>query len=37
MSAAGNNNANGNDDHIIFTVKDTQLYVSTVTLSSMDN
>ena len=37
MSAAGNDNANGNDDNIIFTIKDTKLYVPVVTLSARDN
>ena len=37
MSAAGNDNANGNDDNIIFTIKDTKLYVPAVTLSLRDN
>ena len=37
MFAAGNDNANGNDDNIIFTVKDTKLYVPAVTLSVRDN
>ena len=40
LSAAGadnviNNNANGNN--IIFTIKDTKLYVPVVTLSAIDN
>ena len=37
LSAAGNDNANGNDDNIIFTIKDTKLYVPVVTLSPRDN
>ena len=37
LSAAGNDNANGNDDNIIFTIKDTKLYVPVVTLSARDN
>ena len=30
-------NANGNDDDIIFTIKDTKLYVPVVNLSARDN
>ena len=37
MSAAGNDNANSNCDNIIFTIKDTKLYVPVVTLSARDN
>ena len=37
LSAACNDNANGNDDNIIFTIKDTKLYVAVVTLSARDN
>ena len=37
LSAGGNDNANGNDDNIIFTIKDTKLYVPVVTLSARDN
>ena len=37
LSAAGNNNANSNEDNIIFTIKDTKLYVPAVTLSVRDN
>ena len=37
MSATGNDNTNGNDDNIIFTIKDTNLYVLVVTLSARDN
>ena len=37
LSAACNDNANGNDDNINFTVKDTKLYVVPVTLSEKDN
>ena len=37
MAAAGNDNANDNDDNIIFTIKDTKLYVPVVTLSAKDN
>ena len=37
MPAAGNDNENDRDDKIIFTIKDTKLYVSDVTLSAKDN
>ena len=37
LSAAGNDNANGSDDNIIFTIKDTKLCVPIVTLSARDN
>ena len=37
LSAAGNDNANGNDYYFIFTSKDTKLYVPVVTLSPRDN
>ena len=38
MSVAGIDNVNGNDyDNIIFTIKDTELYVSVETLSARDN
>ena len=37
LSAAGNDNANNNDDNIIFPIKDIKLYVSVVTLSVRDN
>ena len=37
LSAAGNDNDNGNDDNITFTIKDTKLYVPFVTLSARDN
>ena len=37
LSATGNDNANGKDDKIIFSIKDTKLYVSVVTLSTRDN
>ena len=37
LSAAGNDNANGNDGNIIFTIKDTKLYIPVVTLSARDN
>ena len=35
--ATGNDNANGDNANIIFTVKDTKLYVSVVTLSGRDS
>ena len=37
LSPAGNDNANCNDDNIIFTIKDTKLYLPVVTLSARDN
>ena len=39
LSVAGTDNANGNngDNNIIFTTKDTKLYVPVVTLSTKDN
>ena len=39
ISAAGNENDNNNDNakNIIFTIKETKLYVSVVTLSAKDN
>ena len=39
MSAAGNDNVNDNNNanNIIFTIKDTKVYVSVVTLSARDN
>ena len=37
LSAAGNDNTNANPDNIIFTLKDTKLYVPVVTLSAKDN
>ena len=40
VSVAGTDNANGNDDddnNIVFTIKDTKLYVPLVTLSTKDN
>ena len=38
LSAAGVDNVNGNaNDNIIFTIKDTKLYVPVVTLSARDN
>ena len=37
LSAAGNDNERDRDDKIIFTIKDTKLYVSVVTLSARGN
>ena len=37
MSAAGADNDNANPDNIIFTIKDTKLYVPVVTLSAKDS
>ena len=37
MSAAGNDNVNDNDNNIIFTIKETKLYVAVVTLLVRDN
>ena len=37
LSAAGADNDNDNSNNIIFTVKDTKLYVPVVTLSATDN
>ena len=39
LSVTGTDNANGNNDdnNIIFTIKDTKLYVPVVTLSARDN
>ena len=39
MSVGGTDNANGknDDNNIIFTIKDTKLYVPVVTLSARDN
>ena len=37
LSAAGAHNANANPSNIIFTIKDTELYVTVVTLSPKDN
>ena len=37
MSATGNDNANSNDDNIVFTIINTKLYVSVVSLSVRDN
>ena len=37
LSGAGGDNANASSNNIIFTIKDTKLYVSVVTLSGKDN
>ena len=37
MSAAGANNTNANPNNIIFTIKDTRIYVPVITLSARDN
>ena len=39
LSVAGTDNANGNNDdnNIIFTMKDTKIYVPVVTFSARDN
>ena len=37
LSANGNDTANANANNIIFTIKDTKLYVLLVTLSAKDN
>ena len=37
LSAADNDNTNANPDNIIFSIKDTKLYVPVVTLSAKDN
>ena len=37
LSAAGNDNANGNYDNIFFTINDTELYVPVVNLSAIYN
>ena len=37
LSAVDEGNANNRDDHIIFTIKATKLYVSVVTFSARDN
>ena len=36
-AAADNINGNNDDNNIIFTIKDTKIYVSVVTLSARDN
>ena len=37
LSAAETDNVNNKDDNIIFTIKDTKLYVPLVTLLAKDN
>ena len=37
LPAAGNDNADGNDDNIIVTIKDTELYIPVVTFPKRDN
>ena len=37
MSAAGNDNTNGNPNNSIFTIKDTKLCVPVLTLSANNN
>ena len=37
LSTADANNANANSNNVIFTTKDTKLYVPVVTLSAKDN
>ena len=37
LNAAGNDNANDNPDNIIFTIKDTILFVPVATLSAKNN
>ena len=37
FSGAGADDTNANDNNIIFTIKDTKLYVAVVTLSARDN
>ena len=37
MTAPDNDNGNNNDNNIIFTIKDTKLYVYVVTLSERYN
>ena len=37
LTAAGNDNTNSNHNNIIFTIKDTKLYVPLVTLSVRDS
>ena len=37
LSAAGAGNANAKSNNIIFTIKDTKLYIPIVTLSERDN
>ena len=37
LSAGGNDNVNDNSNNIIFTIKDTKLFVPVVTLLEKDN
>ena len=37
LSAAGNDNTNANPNNVIFSIKDTKLYVPVVNLSARDN
>ena len=37
LSVSATNDANGNNNDIIFTIKDTKLYILVVTLSARDN
>ena len=37
LSAAGNDNTNANLNNIVFTIKDTKLFVSVKTLSASDS
>ena len=37
FSAAGNDNDKDRDDKVVFTTKETKLYVSVLTLSARDN
>ena len=37
LSAVCNDNANANPDNVIFTIKDTKLYVLVITLLARDN
>ena len=37
MASSGNDNADADSNSIIFTIKDTELYVPVVTLSAKDN
>ena len=37
LTAAGNDNTNGNPSNIVFTIKDAKLYVIAATISGKDN
>ena len=37
MAGTDNSNRNNDDNNIIFTIKDTKLYVPVITLSARDN